>query len=123
MGETPVVPIIAQSLEVFPLQSTKDTEYADRDSNLGDDESRILMHDDHNIPSDGDGGMDDNESTSLFTQSTVKRLDKTSLFYFTFPEEIPHGIREDEDGDKQMDGNKDFILIRNMELSHPSLQF
>ena len=66
-GGKPVVPIIAQSFKVFPPHARKnaDIDYAESDSDLGDDEERILMHDDHNIPSNYEDvdDMDDDKST------------------------------------------------------------
>ena len=45
-------------------EKRQDIDYTESDSDLGDDEERILMHDDHNIPSNyEDVDMDDDEST------------------------------------------------------------
>ena len=122
----------------LPSTSTKeriDIEYAESDSDLGDDEERVLMNDDdHNIPSDDDENdedMDDedNESTPKWklnlseraqhsSSRKTRRKDWIKLIYSSSlsPEEILDGKREEEDnGDKQTDGDDDFFQIKNMD--------
>jgi hypothetical protein len=88
---------ITRSLPSTSTGERIDIEYAESDSDLGDDEERILMHDDLNIPSDDDEDEEDRRrrrrintqmeieslrtcSTFFITQSTAERLDKTYLF-------------------------------------------
>ena len=117
----------------LPSTSTKeriDIDYAESDSDLGDDEERILMRDDHNIPSDDedDEGMDDidDESTPKWklnlseraqhaSSRKARRKDWIKLIYSSSlsPEEILNGKRE-EDGDQLTDGD-DFFQIKNTE--------
>ena len=114
-----------------PSTSTKewiDIEYAESHSDLGDNEEGILMHDDHNIPSDRGrrgrrhGGRRINiriviESlrmcSTLFI-TKARRNDWRKLVYSSSlpPEGILHGKREDEDGDKQKDG-EDFKVLKD----------
>ena len=129
---------IARSLPSSSTKERGDIEYAESDSDLGDDEERILMHDDHNIPSDDDedDDMDDekdnDESTPKWklnlseraqhsSSRKARRKDWIKLIYSTSlsPEEILLGKREEgDDGDKQKDGDDDdFFQIKNMETS------
>jgi hypothetical protein len=51
LGGTLVIPINPQSLEVFSqARKNADIEYAESDSDFGDDEERIRMHDDQTYP-------------------------------------------------------------------------
>ena len=61
-------------------RSTKeciDIKCAESDSDLGDDENRILIYDDHNIPSD-DEAMDDDESTQKWKLNLSERAQHSS---------------------------------------------
>ena len=123
----------------LPSTSTKeriDIEYAESDSDLGDDEERILMHDDNlNIPSDDDEDMDEedkdeeDESTPKWklnlseraqhsSSHKARRKDWIKLIYSSSlsPEEILNDKNE-EDEDKQTDGDDDFFQIKNTEIS------
>ena len=86
------------------------------------------MHDDHNILSDND--MEDGESTPRWKLNLseraqhspirkARRKDWIKLIYSCSlsPEGMLHGKREGEDGDKQMDGDDNFFLIRNGDTS------
>ena len=127
----------------LPSTSTKeriDIEYAESDSDLGDDEERILMHDDHNIPSDDEDdedldNEDDDESTPKWklnlseraqhsSSRKARRKDWIKLIYSSSlsPEEILDGKTEEEDdGDKQTDGDDDFFQIKSMETSESAV--
>ena len=128
---------IARSLPSTSTKERKDIEYAESDSDLGDDEEHIRMHDDdHNIPSDeeDDEDMDDeddndNESAPKWklnlseraqqaSSRKARRKDWIKLIYSSSlsPEEILNGKREEEDGDELMDGD-DFFQIKNKETS------
>ena len=124
---------ITRSLPSTSTKECKDIEYAESDSDLGDDEERILMHDDHNIPSDDedDEDMDDVDDESIpkwklnlseraqhSSSRKARRKDWIKLIYSSLlsPEEILYGKREEEDGDKPRDGD-DFFQIKNMETS------
>ena len=50
---------ITQSLRSTSAKERIDIKYVESDSDLCDDEEYILLHDDHNIPSDGDDDEDD----------------------------------------------------------------
>jgi ribosome biogenesis protein BMS1 len=121
---------ITRSLPSTRTKERIDIEYAESDSDLGDDEERILMHDDHNIPSDDedDEDIDDehDESTPKWKLNLSERAQHSSsrkprrkdwikLIYSSSlsPQEILYGKRE-EDGDKPTDGD-DFFQIKNME--------
>ena len=123
----------------LPSTSTKeriDIEYAESDSDLGDDEERILMHDDNlNIPTDDDEDMDEedenqeDESTPKWklnlseraqhsSSHKARRKDWIKLIYSSSlsPEEILND-KSEEDEDKQTDGDDDFFQIKNTEIS------
>ena len=131
---------IARSLPSTSTKERMDIEYAESDSDLGDDEERIPMHADHNIPSDDEDDEDmndednedmddeDDESTPKWklnlseraqhsSSRKAQRKDWIKLIYSSSlsPEEILHGKRE-EDGDKPTDGD-DFFQIKKMETS------
>ena len=126
---------ITRSLPSTSTKERTDIEYAESDSDLGDDAERILMHDDHNIPSDDDEDDDDEDMDDVDDESTPKwklnlseraqhssslktrRKDWIKLIYSSSlsPEEILYGKRE-EDEDKPTDGD-DFFQIKNMETS------
>ena len=120
----------------IPSTSTKeriDIDYAESDSDLGDDEERILMRDDHNIPSDDEDDEDMDDIDDIDDESTPKwklnlseraqhassrkarRKDWIKLIYSSSlsPEEILNGKME-EDGDQPTDGD-DFFQIKNTE--------
>ena len=129
----------------LPSTSTKeriDIEYAESDSDLGEDEERILVHDDQNIPSDNDDNdedmdnedEDDDESTPKWklnlseraqhsSSRKARRKDWIKLVYSSSlsPEEILGEKEEDDDGDKQTDGDDDFFQIKNMETSESAV--
>ena len=66
MGGKPVVSIITRSLSSTSPEKRIDIEYDESEPDLSDDEERILMYDDHNIPIDDedDEYIEDGESTS-----------------------------------------------------------
>ena len=125
----------------LPSTSTKeriDIDYAETDSDLGDDDERIRMHDDHSIPEDDqeDDDMDDDmddededdESSPKWklnlseraqqassSSRKARRKDWIKLIYSSSlsPEEIIYGIREEEE-DKPTDGD-DFFQVKNTE--------
>ena len=123
----------------LPSTSAKeriDIEYAESDSDLGADDERIQMHDDHNIPSDDD--MDDqdedDESTpkwklnlseraqqAMFSSRKARRKDWIKLIYSSSlsPEEILHGKKEDEDDEPTDDD--DFFQVKNTEHESEAL--
>ena len=135
---------ITRSLPSTNTKERLDIEYAESDSDLGDDEERILMHDDHNIPSDNDDNDedvdiededdDDDESTPKWklnlseraqhsSSRKARRKDWIKLVYSSSlsPEEILLGEKEeDDDRDKQTDGD-DFFQIKNMETSESAV--
>ena len=120
----------------LPSTSTKermDIEYAESDSDLGEDDERIRVHDDHNIPNDDeedDEDMEDEDDEStpkwklnlseraqLAASSSRKaqRKDWIKLIYSSSlsPEEIIYGKIE-EDKDKLTDVD-DFFQVKNTE--------
>jgi ribosome biogenesis protein BMS1 len=123
---------ITRSLPSTSTKERMDIDYAESDSDLGDDEERILMRDDHNIPSDDEDDEDmddvDDESTPKWklnlseraqhsSSRKARRKDWIKLIYSSSlsPEEILNGKRE-EDGDQPTDGD-DFFQIKNMETT------
>jgi len=117
----------------FPSTSTKgriDIEYAESDSDLGDVDERIRMHDDHNIPGEGDEDMDDeaeddesipkwklnlSERAQQAASSSRKarRKDWIKLIYSSSlsPEEILYGKKEEDDVEP-MDGDDLFQVAK-----------
>ena len=113
-----VIPIIPQSLK------TSAKEYTESDSDLGDDEERILMHARWStISQDNDvstlkWGLNLSERAWHSSSRKARRKEWIKLYSSSFsPEEILHDKREDEDGEKQMGGNDYFFQIKNMEAS------
>ena len=120
-------------LRSLPSTSTKeriDIEYAESDSDLGDDDERIRMNDDYNIPSDeeDDEDMDVDDSTPKWklnlseraqqaasSSRKSRRKDWIKLIYSSSlsPEEILHGKKEEDDVEPT-DGD-DFFQVKNME--------
>ena len=119
----------------LPSTSTKERlgiEYAESDSDLGDDDERIRMHDDHNIPSDDEDNEDmdeeQDESTPKWKLNLSERAQQTAsssrktrrkdwikLIYSSSlsPEEIINGKRE-EDENKPTDDD-DFFQVKKTE--------
>jgi hypothetical protein len=64
-----------------------DIEYTESDSDLGDDEERILMHGDLNIPSDNDEDEkdmdDDDDDDDDDTQMEIESLRTCSTLFTT----------------------------------------
>jgi ribosome biogenesis protein BMS1 len=124
---------ITRSLPSTSTKQRTDIEYAQSDSDLGDDDERIQMHDDHSIPSDkeDDEEMEDedgDESTPKWklnlseraqqaasSSRKARRKDWIKLIYSSplTPEEIIYGKRG-EDEDKPTDGD-DFFQVKNTE--------
>jgi ribosome biogenesis protein BMS1 len=126
--------IISRSLPSSNTKERVDIEYAESDSDLGDDNERIPMHDDHNIPSDNEDDEDmledddNDESTPKWklnlseraqqaasSSRKARRKDWIKLIYSSSlsPQEILYGKKE-EDEDELGDGD-DFFQVKKLE--------
>ncbi|KAF8802091.1 GTP binding protein [Phlegmacium glaucopus] len=129
---------ITRSLPSTSMKERIDIEYAESDSDLGDDDERIQMHDDHDIPSDDedmddenadeDDDDDDDESIPKWklnlseraqqaasSSRKARRKDWIKLIYSSplSPEEILYGKKEDDDIERA-DGD-DFFQVKRTE--------
>ena len=120
---------------ILPSTTTKERtniEYAESDSDLGDDDEHIQMHEDHNIPSadEDNDEMDDEEDESTpkwklnlsehaqrvaSSSRKARRKDWIKLIYSSSlsPEEILHGKKEEDEG--ELTNYDDFFQIKNTE--------